>query len=218
MLLCIASPVEVRAALRAFGKQIEADYWRPIECGEVDLVMTGIGKSNAAGACARFFDPSRHGVIGCAGIGGALPSLHELPLGTSVVASSCIFADEGVRTPDGFIDCSVMGFPLGSFPGSAVPVCAELLDSIRTLVDTAAPIATVSVCSGTDAQAREVAARTGSPVECMEGAAVALVAHRLGAPMFEVRVISNTTGDRHRQSWDLKHALTRLERVLSGNP
>jgi futalosine hydrolase len=52
--------------------------------------------------------------------------------------------------------------------------------------------------------------RTGAVAEAMEGAAVALVAHRLRIPMAEVRVVSNTTGSRPRQVWDLKGALARL--------
>jgi futalosine hydrolase len=48
----------------------------------------------------------------------------------------------------------------------------------------------------------------------MEGAAVALAAVRLGLAFGELRVISNTTGDRARQQWDLKGALARLTDVI----
>jgi futalosine hydrolase len=71
-------------------------------------------------------------------------------------------------------------------------------------------IATVSTCSGTNALAREIVTRTGAEVEAMEGAAVGLVASRLGVGFAEVRVISNTTGDRGSQQWDLPGALAAL--------
>lgn len=79
-------------------------------------------------------------------------------------------------------------------------------------------IATVSTCSGTDAAAGEVVRRTGAIVEAMEGAAVGLVAHRLGVRFGEVRVVSNTTGSRTRQVWDLRGALARLSDVASALP
>ena len=69
--------------------------------------------------------------------------------------------------------------------------------------------------------AHEVARRTRAVAEAMEGAAVGFTARRLGlatgsAPAFaELRVISNTTGDRSRQVWDLPRALSRLEQLGS---
>lgn len=79
-----------------------------------------------------------------------------------------------------------------------------------------APIATVSSCSGTSTRASLIAASTGAWAEAMEGAAVALVAARLGVHYAEVRVISNTTGDREGQRWDLATALARLTEICSG--
>src|SRR5262249_12942439 len=110
-----------------------------------------------------------------------------------------------------------MGFPLVS-SGVAVPVSDSMLDWLQTSLSPAHPhtggIATVSTCSGTDAFATDVRDRTGAIAECMEGAAVGLVAERLGIPVGEVSIISNTTGDRNRQVWDLQKALHGLSRVI----
>ena len=43
-----------------------------------------------------------------------------------------------------------------------------------------------------------------------EGAGLLHAARRLGVPAIELRVISNTTGDRDRQQWDLPAALEAL--------
>ena len=72
------------------------------------------------------------------------------------------------------------------------------------------PIATVATCSGTDEAAAEVARRTGAVAEAMEGAAVVHAARRLGVPAIELRAVSNTTGRRDRQVWDLPTAMTAL--------
>ncbi|HCT45637.1 MAG TPA: hypothetical protein DF699_10535 [Phycisphaerales bacterium] len=78
------------------------------------------------------------------------------------------------------------------------------------------PIATVSWCSGSDACAQGVVERTGAICEAMEGAAVALAARRIdpGIATAELRVISNTTGDRSSQRWALDDSLRSLRAVL----
>ena len=55
-------------------------------------------------------------------------------------------------------------------------------------------------------------ARTGAIAEAMEGGAVGVSAARVGGGVWfsELRVISNTTGDRAGQRWDLSRALARL--------
>jgi len=47
----------------------------------------------------------------------------------------------------------------------------------------------------------------------MEGAAVVHAARRAGVPAIEIRSISNTTGDRPKQRWDIAAAFTALARV-----
>lgn len=223
LLLVVAAENEagaVRAGLRAPGVPRE---WALDPCtSDVDLLRTGIGKANAAGAVGAFLDPARHGAVVSAGIAGALPLVQgpspgqtafAAELGEVLVASHCVFADEGLLTPGGFIDSAAMGFPLGPVEGSAVPVDPKLLAALSTL-GRVARVATVSTCSGTDALARQIAARTGAAAEAMEGAAVVLVALRRGVPAGEVRVISNTTGDRSTQRWNASAALERLGDVI----
>lgn len=194
--------------------------WRLVPLGAaVDGVLSGVGKANAAGAAARVFDASRHAAVVSVGIAGALPGSGLGP-GDVVCAGASVFADEGLERPDGatgvaFVDCAGLGFPLGDFAGSAVPVDAGVEAAMVRAGARAGRIATVSTCAGTDARARLVAARTGACAEAMEGAAVGLAAHRLGAAFGEVRVISNSTGDRDAQRWDLPRAFSGLS-ALAG--
>jgi futalosine hydrolase len=224
VLLCVAAPAEVRAVLARLPADASpgAAEWAmlpifPPSAGRagLDLVITGVGKSNAAGATARVLDPGRHRAVVNLGICGALPGARTpnaapAPLHTVIVATASVFADEGVVTDDGFSDMADLGFPPAPGLGPALASDPALLAALRPLADAAAPIATVSTCSGTDASASAVAARTGALAEAMEGAAVALAAHRLGVAFAEVRVVSNTTGSRTSQRWDLAGALARL--------
>jgi futalosine hydrolase len=218
-LLAVASPAEARAVLAGRGGDpgLADRPWALHRLpGAFDLVVTGIGKTNAAGATARTLDPGIHAGVLSAGVAGLLPgpAAAGTRLGTVIAASTCVFADEGLETPGGFQDCAAMGFPLGPFDGVAVPVDAGIRTRLTSIADVTAPIATVSAGAGTDFRAEWTAAVTGAAAEAMEGAAVALVALRLGVPAGEVRVISNTTGDRDRQSWELPRALDRLRAVI----
>jgi futalosine hydrolase len=196
--------------------QKEADAVGAIDGATV--IISGVGRTNAASATTQAIVEAQ--VQGrpvtrviSTGVAGALPLMrgegYAATIGDVVVAQSCIYMEEGLIAPAGFQDTASMGFPLGDWPGNAVPVDADLLPRCGE-IGAIAPIATVATCSGTDAAARAVAQRTGAAAEAMEGAAVLHAARRLGVPGMEVRSISNTTGDRPRQQWDLDAGLSAL--------
>lgn len=232
-LVVAATPMEgsaIAAALGAPAGSAEVVDWRAREMGgRADLLITGVGKANAAAGVARAMSPA-HGLVVSAGVAGALPG-SGLALGSIVAAESSIFADEGLLTPEGFEDVAAMGFGPGAWwPGdageSAAGVSGVSVRSdgawLRGVIGGPAegwlcgPVATVSMCSGTDAWASATAARTGGLAEAMEGAAVGFAATRIAAGegrrcrFVELRSISNTTGDRPRQAWDLRSALREL--------
>jgi len=219
VLLVVAAPAEASAVRAAFSAGPSpstvlppTDWSLEIVRPGVELLVTGVGKVNAAAAIAHRADPARHGIVVNLGICGALRPLTDLPLKSVVLASSSIYADEGVATPTGFQSLPEMGFPLGPFAGSGVSAAPGLLDVLQPLATSIGPIATVSTCSGTDALAQEVVLRTGAIAEGMEGAAIAHTLSRLHPmlPFAELRVVSNSTGDRPKQQWDIRGSLSRL--------
>lgn len=223
--MTVAAPAEARAVLRARGdSESFADTpWRIIPMGDaadrLDLLITGVGKANAAGATAWALASRNHSAVVNLGIAGSLPGedgTPRLPLGAAALADASIFADEGLFSDEGFVDVASMGFPpLPGEGGCSVPADPTLLAALRPLADAVGPVATVSTCAGADALAAEVARRTGALAEAMEGAACALAAARAGAPFVELRVISNTTGSRRRQRWDMRGALDRLHDIAA---
>jgi futalosine hydrolase len=216
VLLVVAAPAEARAVrcIEGFGAFDEATAVWTLESGGIalDLVESGVGKAQAAGAVAWAFDPARHAGVVNLGVGGALPGA-GLGLGSVVLATESVFADEGLVHSGGFETTDVMGFPsLRPGAGEVAPAWREIL---TPLTDMSGTVATVSTCSGTDEAARTIEARTGAMCEAMEGAAIGAALARLPTPpaFAEIRVISNTTGDRNRQRWDLPAALSRLTSV-----
>lgn len=179
------------------------------------VVVSGVGRTNAAIATTRaILEHGPFDAVLSIGVAGALPGWNPplLP-GALVVASESVYHEEGLHTPDGFQDMTGLGFPLGSFEGNRVPADPVLLDSLRTL-GRCGPIATVASCSGTDDSALEVQARTSALAEAMEGAAVLHTARYFGVPGIEVRVISNTTGARSQQIWQLEQAFDVLRESM----
>jgi futalosine hydrolase len=220
-LIAVATALEAAAVPGASSLAKDAGTtaqpWRIIELPTLDLLITGVGKSNAAAAVAKLYNPARHRYIMSTGIAGALPRTDgqpPVPITHVVAATRSVYADEGVQTPDRFVTLHELGFAPGNFAETGVAPPADLLALIAPHVDASGPIATVSTCSGTNALALEIARRTGAIAEAMEGAAIAHVAHRLGAPFIEVRAISNTTGDRAAQQWSIRPALAALTAVL----
>lgn len=209
------------AVLEDRGESLRAiPEWTLLNERRFDAVVSGVGKANAAGAVARVFDRARHGGVVSVGIAGALPG-SGLELGSLVIAESSVYADEGLESPDRFIDVGAMGFAPLSGVGdrvsvgltTAMGVGAGLAEGEGEGGARRGVIATVSTCAGTDDRAWEVVRRTGAIAEAMEGAAALFTARRLGGEgvqVAELRVISNAAGDRPRQRWDLTLALRRL--------
>ncbi len=215
--MAVAAPAEVRAVLRGLGDpgtEIPG-AWESRPIGDrFEVLVTGVGKANACGAVSRQLARSSYGAVVSAGIAGVLPSAPaSIVLGTVVAADVVCMADEGVETPEGFVSIASLGFdPLPG--GESLPVASGVLGWLRGVTECVGTIATVSVCSGTDAAAGRVAGRTGAVAEAMEGAGVALAAVRAGVAFGEIRAISNTTGDRSGQRWDLPRALSSLEHAV----
>jgi futalosine hydrolase len=228
-LLVVAAPAEARAVLGGFGRDegLAERFWERHELrGGVDCVVTGVGKANAAGALMRVLDVGRDRVVISCGVAGSLPE-SGCEIGAVVVSTRSVYADEGIETEEGFLTCASMGFGFvhggGDVDSMGVDVDEEVLGVLGELADVRGVVATVSTCSGTDALAEGVVQRTGAIAEAMEGAAVgvcvanASLVEGAGARVRfgELRVVSNTTGDRSWQKWDLASAMEGLGEVAA---
>ena len=236
VVLITAAPAEARAICRAAGCHEPERDWEVVRLGDsVDMVRSGVGKVNAALAVAKSVDPARHGLVLNVGVCGAYGAaeLAKSRLLSVIVASASVYADEGIATEQGhgFTSMAEAGFgPGGSggsgehdraFAGMGVGdegVCAEIQERLGTTRFERGVVMTVSCCSGTDALKNAYASRhAGAIAEAMEGAAAGHAVARLFGERVrfgEVRVVSNTTGDRQKQVWKLPEALDVLGRTV----
>ena len=184
----------------------------PFRARDLPVVVSGVGRVNAAVATTLALGRGSYDGVISVGVAGALPG-GDLQVGELVIADRVVYVEEGLITPDGFTDLAAMGFPPASFfQGNSADCEGDMLEILRsTLPDVrVGGIATVATCSGTDAAATMVAERTGALCEAMEGAAVVHAAGLLGVGGAEIRAISNRTGDRENQGWDLDAAIGAL--------
>ena len=92
--------------------QAEAEAIGPID--DARLVVSGIGRTNAAAATTEaIIRDGPFGLVVCAGVGGVLPE-GGLSIAETIVATSCVYFEEGVMTPSGFEDIAAMGFALAT--------------------------------------------------------------------------------------------------------
>ncbi|MDX1382812.1 MAG: futalosine hydrolase [Thermoanaerobaculia bacterium] len=170
-------------------------------------VCTGVGPVNAAIALTRLLATEEVGCVVSLGVGGAYPGSGLEP-GEAVAAESECYGDLGAASPEGFLDMEALGFPVVGGHYNTLPLdrfpCARR-----------APFVTRSTCTGSDAEARQIVARTGGAVESMEGAAVVHTAIAHGLPVGEVRGISNRVGNRDRSAWRLEEAAAAARRALT---
>lgn len=185
---------------------------------DLGVASIGVGKTAAAfGAADLLRRREDVRAVLLFGVAGAYPERHRgsaPPVGIADVAvvTHDLLGDEGVETPDGFLDLGSM--QLGDCgPFVADPRLAR--DAAERLGCPSVHGLTVSTCSGTDGASQRVVQRCGGgDVETMEGAAVAYVCRKLEIPLLHVRAISNWTGDRDRGEWNLGAAVDTVQRAV----
>ena len=199
LLLCAATDMECTLLRERFGGD-----------AKTAIIRTGVGPVNAAHAVTLFLALTGARAIVVCGVGGAYPG-SGLALGDVVCAESECYGDLGATSPEGFLDMKALGFPIADEPEplfNDIPM--QIFPSDRKV-----RFVTVTSCTGTDARARAIEARTGGAVESMEGAAVGHVAYLHGIPAGEVRGISNIVTDRDPRTWRLKEAARAAQEAVA---
>jgi futalosine hydrolase len=185
----------------------------PFRAAGLSAVVSGVGRVNSAIATVLALQHEAYDCVYSVGFAGALPG-SDLCQGDVVVATNAVYLEEGMMTPEGFIDLASMGFGLAEFfDGNAVACTAAVPEGLASV--THGTIATVATCSGTAAMARACVERTGAVAEAMEGAAVVHAARLSGIAAGELRAISNQTGNRAEQAWDVAAAERGLTRIAA---
>ncbi|MFJ8191009.1 futalosine hydrolase [Streptomyces sp. NPDC096094] len=214
VLVATAVPVERDAVARAFPER-GAEVSRPGVTlhrlpGGWDLLAAGVGPalaaaSTAAALTAAALDGAPYGLVVSAGIGGGF--VPDAPVGSLVVADEITAADLGAETADGFLPVTDLGFGTVTHrPPAGLVAAVAAATGARP-----GTVLTGSTVTGTAERAALLRARHPRALaEAMEGFGVAEAAAAHGAPVLELRAVSNPVGPRDRAAWRIGDALGAL--------
>ncbi len=186
---------------------------------DVLLAHSGLGQINMAMQLSRILTAIRPDAVFVFGCGGAYPA-SALEIGDVALATDEILGDTGIVQTDGFTPLEELDIPAADdlTPPfwQRTTLNEDLLDHACAILEgiPRGPFVTVSGCSGHRELSEQLAARTGGICENMEGAAAARVCREFQVPMLELRGISNPTGTRDPEQWDIGKGVQAAQRSL----
>ncbi|MEA3545333.1 MAG: futalosine hydrolase [Thermodesulfobacteriota bacterium] len=172
------------------------------------LSHSGIGSVNMATQLTRLLSEYTPMAVLLCGCGGSYPG-SGLQIGSLTLATEEIFGDLGVATADKFIPLDQLKLPQTPRLAPAIQQSFTLNATLLSWAQNVLPDAvcgafvTVNCCSGYPKLSEKLGFRTGAICENMEGAAAAQVCATFAIPLLELRGISNPTGTRDPQQWDI---------------
>lgn len=168
----------------------------------------GVGQNAMAIRLSRLLSQLEPQAVLLCGCGGSYPD-SGLQIGDLALASEEICGDLGVATGDGFIPLEQLEIAqqpeLMPSIQHRFPLQSQWTDFARQVLPHArfGPFVTVNSCSGHSALSTELQTRTSGICENMEGAAAAQACAAFNIPLVELRGISNPTGTRAPEQWDI---------------
>lgn len=185
-----------------FGKTVE----RPLELSSrFDAACLGIGLVGFGGHLAQLLHRRRYFRVIVVGIAGALPG-SDLELADIVRVDEECVGDEGYILPDAFKPYFRRPQIFRASPSLTAPLPIASLPGVRGVsVNTLTARPEVLDCR---------AKFFGAKVESMEGASAFAISNAMNVQAFEIRTISNFTGDLDESKWNLRHSLRKLAREI----
>jgi futalosine hydrolase len=202
LLLCAATSFEIAPTLQFLDEQKNRD---------IRVLITGVGMLAATYALTRGVMEHNPGIILQAGVAGSLDN--QLQLTEVVAIENEIIGDLGVEENGSFKDL----FKMGLLNGQKHPFTNDKLVNNNSLLKNCGlkqvngvTVNEVSTAPGRINYYRSLA----SSVESLEGAALHYVGLMENIPFLQVRSVSNFAGERNKDRWRLKDAITSLNNEL----
>ncbi|SDI91821.1 futalosine hydrolase [Natribacillus halophilus] len=181
------------------------------ETSGIDVAIAGVGPAQAAARTAFALPKDEYRMVVSVGIGGGFKN--RAAIGDIVISDRLIAAELGAESSQSFIPIDELGFGTNVITAddSSVQRLSSRLIEKNQRVHTGA-ILTLSMVTGTDDTAHALIHRyPDACAEAMEGFGVATAAAEQNLPVLEIRSISNLTGPRDKENWNIKEALASLE-------
>ncbi len=180
----------------------------------VPIFICGVGPGACAMNMTRFLEQKGIHMVILAGIAGGY-RWSGIRIGETVLATMESYGDLGRCLGNAVEEIRI--------PGEPIPLSFDLSD-ILTQIPTAfrlmdsrvksGPMVTLSCTSTTMDRAKYMYRRFNALAENMEGAAIAQTCKHYGAPMVEIRGVSNWAGDGNFNNWMIDRALHNVANIV----
>ena len=183
------------------------------------LAHSGVGQTAMAIRLTRLLENYPCSAVLLCGCGGSYPG-SGLQIGDLALAGEELHGDLGVATAETFIPLNQLDIPQNRqlMPPlqQSFNLDSPLLGWARRQLPKAicGTFVTINCCSGHQQLSTELQERSGGLCENMEGAAAAQVCAEFSLPLLELRGISNPTGTRDPQFWDIQAGAEAAQRGL----
>lgn len=182
------------------------------EFPEADILVTGVGIAASVYHLLKRIRQVDYDLVVQAGVAGSFDQALQLSQVVHVVSDR--FAEEGVRTRDGFQTI----FEMGLASAQTAPYRNGWLDNPQALRHAlpypAVKAITVNMLNEDEEQIDLQRTLFNPSVESMEGASLHYVCLNEEVDFVQLRAISNLVGERNKDQWDLKGAIHNLNVAL----
>ncbi len=178
----------------------------------IDILITGVGVPATMYHLQKKLQQIKIDIVIQAGIAGSFT--HNIRLGDVVLAKQDTFADIGMEEKNNFTpvfqsefsDKDAFPFNDGWLINSNNIFSHSLLPAVKAI--------TVNKISDSFLQKQHSIFHFSPEIESMEGAALHYVCLQENVPFIQIRGISNSIGERDKNKWRLKDAITNLNMEL----
>ena len=180
--------------------------------GKIDLLITGVGVPATIYALQKKITEKKYALVLQAGIAGAFGN--ELALGEVVLVKEDCFADIGMEQKNNFTSI----FETKLADKNHFPYNDGWLINNRLVIDKipvkAVRAVTINKVSDSKKQKAMLLKKFSAQIETMEGAALHYVCLQEKIPFLQIRSISNYVGERDKSKWEMKVAISNLNKEL----
>lgn len=192
--------------------EFEISEFAAKEHKNVDILITGIGVPNTLYQIQNHIQNNHYQLIIQAGIGGSFAN--TTPLATVFEINKDIFADIGFSQNKIFTPLHSSSFVHKDKSNIAAGWLVNTTTSyIQNTLPKASSITVNTVTDNTEIINTYINLYNAQ-VESMEGAALHYVCLQQAIPFMQIRSISNYVGDRNKNNWKIKEAITTLKHTL----
>ncbi len=183
---------------------------------KISVLVAGVGSVSTAWEMQKWLSSNEKPDLAInSGIAGSYN--REINIGDVVMPVSDCFADAGIEDGNNFLTLSEAGLvDANEFPfvDGKIGADSRYVAKARGIAKPVRAI-TVNTATGSEATREKLVKKYSPDIETMEGATFFYICSREKIPFLALRAVSNMVEIRNRQKWDIKLAISNMQKKLN---